>query len=57
MCFAKMHHSSKSAHDGTKISTVCTEFAVNIQNILKIIIIIMLVYSNRIVSLGHGGHI
>ena len=42
-----MHHSSKSAHDGTKISTVCTEFAVNIQNNIKIIIIIMLVYSKR----------
>ena len=41
-----MHHSSKSAHDGTKISTVCTEFAVNMQNII-IIIIIMLVYSKR----------
>ena len=45
-----MHHSSKSAHDCTKISTVCTEFAVNIQNIqniIKIIIIIMLVFSKR----------
>ena len=30
-----------------KISTVCTEFAVNIQNIIIIIIIIMLVYSKR----------
>ena len=40
-----MHHSSKSAHDCAKISTVCTEFAVNIQNIIIIIIIIMLVYS------------
>jgi len=40
-----MHHSSKSAHDCTKISTVSTEFAVNIQNI--IIIIIMLVYRKR----------
>ena len=44
-----MHHSSKSAHDCTKISTVSTEFAVNIQNIIVIIIIIiiMLVYSKR----------
>ena len=43
-----MHHSSKSAHDCTKITTVCTEFAVNIQNIIIIIIIIiMLVYNKR----------